>query len=142
MTPRAEPLALTTGQLVAEGGQGLVRGQGAGRRVVLRPGRAVARTRTRRRLGGRCGGLARLALFLGLGAGLLDLTAVRLEAGAGLGVLPLPLLALRLVAGEPVAALRVEAVGVHVVALVIVGRGHAVERRVELLADGLADRAL
>src|SRR5690242_14345206 len=108
------------GQLVAEGGQGLVGGQGAGRGVVVLAGRAVAAARgARRRLGGR-GGVARLALFLGLGAGLLDLAAVRLEAGAGLGVLPLPLFALGLVAGEPVAALRVEALGVQVVALVVV----------------------
>ena len=83
-----------------------------------------------------------VALFLGLGAGLLDLAAVRLEAGAGLGVLPLPLLALRVVARQPLAGLRVEALGVLVVARLVVGGGHAVEGRVELVAGGLADRAL
>src|SRR5689334_4417484 len=74
------PSALA-GQLVAEGGQGFVGGQGAGRGVVVLAGRAVAAARAAgRRLGGR-GGVARLALFLGLGAGLLDLAAVCLEAG-------------------------------------------------------------
>src|SRR6185437_397429 len=131
------------GQLVAEGGQGLVGGQGAGRGVVVRACGAVAAAARAAggRLGGR-GGVARLALFLGLGAGFLDLATVCLEAGAGLGVLPLPLLALGLVAGEPVAALRVEAFGVQVVALVVVGRGHAVERRVELVARHLAGHTL
>src|SRR5262249_14832360 len=46
------------------------------------------------------------------------------------------------VALEPVAALGVEAIGVQVVALVVVGRGHAVERRVELVARRLGGHAL
>ena len=69
---------------------------------------------------------------LGLGlAGLLDLLAVRLPAGVGLGVLPLPLLALLLVALEPLVRLGVEALGVLVVALLVVLGRHAVQRGVE-----------
>src|ERR1700729_3680210 len=67
---------------------------------------------------------------------------MRLEPGPGLGVLVLPLLALLLVTRQPFARLRVEAVGVLVVALLVVGGRHAVQGRVEVVADGLADRAL
>src|SRR5690606_4407411 len=76
------------------------------------------------------GGLASLDLgLLGLGL-LLD---VGLPAGVSLGVLLFPLGALLVVALEPLARLGVEAVGVDVVALLVVGGGHAVERRVELV---------
>src|SRR6266568_4219434 len=82
-------------------------------------------------------------LFLvGLGAGLLHLLAVRLEPGTRLGVLVLPLLALLLVAGQPLPGLRVEALRVLVVALLVVGGWHAVQGRVEVVADRLADGAL
>src|SRR6185437_11920034 len=77
--------------------------------------------------------------LLGLGPGLLDLAPVRLEASPRLGVLVLPLLALPLEALQPLARLRVEAVGVLVVALLVVGGRHAVQGRVEVVADGLAD---
>src|SRR3712207_5231014 len=57
-----------------------------------------------------------------------------------LGVLPLPGLAGLVVALEPLAGLRVEALGVDVVALLVVRGGHAVGGRVELLL--VADDAL
>src|SRR4029453_2175129 len=72
----------------------------------------------------------------GLGVGLLggrDLLAVRLEAGLRLGVLLLPLLALGVEALAPFAGVGVGALGVEVVALGVVGGGHAVGGRVELL---------
>ncbi len=65
-------------------------------------------------------------------AGLDDLGLVLLEALLRLGVLGLPDLALSLEALEPVVGLGVEALGVDVVALVVVGRSHAVQGRVEL----------
>src|SRR5690606_10040732 len=61
---------------------------------------------------------------------------VGLPAGVRLGVLLLPGRALLLEALAPLARLGVEALGVDVVALLVVGRGHAVERRVELLDVG------
>ena len=67
-----------------------------------------------------------------VGRGLLDLGAVGLPAGVGVGVLLLPLLALSLEALEPLVGLGVEALGVLVVALLVVLGGHAVQRRVEL----------
>src|SRR3954470_16250767 len=67
--------------------------------------------------------------------GLLDLLLVGLPARVGLGVLPLPLLTLLVEALEPLAGLRVEALRVDVVALVVVRRRHAVERRVEVVRD-------
>ena len=140
----AERLALSAGQLLAERGQGLVGGQGAGRGAGLGR-RAAGPRRARRGLDGgdaALGDLAALRRLFGLGAGLLDLLAVRLEASAGLGVLPLPLLTLRVEAGQPVARLGVEALRVQVVPGLVVGRGHAVQGRVELVAGGLADRAL
>jgi hypothetical protein len=48
---------------------------------------------------------------------------MRLEARPCLGVLLLPLLALLLVTFEPLAGLGVEAVGVDVIALLVVGGG-------------------
>src|SRR5215469_2371933 len=145
---RKIPLALA-GELVAQSGQRFVRGQGSAggagfraRAAAAAAARAAAGCLAGGRLGrtGPLGGLG--ALFFCLGAGLLDLAAVRLEAGAGLGVLPLPLLTLRVVAWQPFARLRVETLRVLVVALVVVGGGHAVQGRVEVVADGLADRAL
>ncbi len=53
------------------------------------------------------------------------------------GILLLPLLTLRLEALEPFLVLGVEALGVLVVALVVVLRRHAVERGVEVLSHGL-----
>ena len=67
---------------------------------------------------------------------------MRLEPGPRLGVLPLPLFALGVVALEPLAGLGVEAVGVDVVALVVIGGRHAVQGRVEVVADRFPDRAL
>src|SRR5579859_3921077 len=124
---------LAAGQLVPQRGQRLVGGERTGRAGVLglrgvvafgvlRPG-AV--------------GAGRLAL-----AGFLDLAAVRLEPGPGLRVLPLPFLALLVVALEPLAGLGVEALGVDVLAVLVVGGRHPVQGRVELVAHGLADRAL
>src|SRR5260370_20140479 len=144
--PENRCLALA-GQLVAQGREGLVRGQratwlaGVGRGG--RGGRATAGTPAGAGAGGAAGrGRLSVAALLGLGPRLLDLAAVRLEARARLGVLALPLLALGLVARQPLAGLRVEALGVLVVAPVVVGRGHAVQGRVEVVADRLADRAL
>src|SRR5690606_20098030 len=115
--------ALAARELLAESRQGLVGGEGAtggaGLAALLALRLAVGR---RRRLAG-----------LGLGlAGLLDLPAVGLVALLGLGVLPLPLLTLLVEALEPLPGLRVEALGVDVVAVLVVGGGHAVERGVEL----------
>ncbi len=56
---------------------------------------------------------------------------MRLVAALGLGVLPLPLLALLLVARQPLPGLGVEAVGVDVVAVLVVAGLHAVLGRVE-----------
>src|SRR5690606_22318091 len=122
LTDVLEPvLALAARELLAEGRQGLVGGEGAAGR-----GRLALLLRLA------VGGGSRLAgLRLGL-AGLLDLLAVGLVARLGLGVLPLPLLTLLVEALEPLPGLRVEALGVDVVALLVVGGRHAVERRVEL----------
>src|SRR6516225_7656906 len=137
-------LALAPRQLVAQGRERLVRGERA-RRSVL-----VAAVAGRRRTAAAAGPpgfavlaatLAVLGLFLGL-ARLRDLAAVRLEAGPRLGVLALPLLALRVVPFQPLARVRVETLRVDVVALVVIGGGHAVQGRVEVVADRLADRAL
>src|SRR6266545_1102148 len=108
------------GELLAERLQGLV---GSERAL---DGSVVLRLRLR--------GVRRGLAGLDVGRlGLLDLLLVGLPARVGLGVLPLPLLALSVEALEPLARLRVEAVGVDVVALVVVRRRHAVERRVEVL---------
>src|SRR5271166_2942757 len=159
---------LAAGELLAESSQGLVRGQGTGRRRAWsRAGRD--RARCGRGLPGAAGagapaapggtgtavaaGRSRRAVLLGLAgqgsrfflvglAGLLDLPPVRLEPSPRLGVLVLPLLTLLLVAGQPFAGLRVEAFRVLVVALLVVGGRHAVQGRVEVVADRLADRAL
>ncbi|EGJ78183.1 putative 30S ribosomal protein S1 [Streptomyces sp. Tu6071] len=125
--------ALAAGQLLAQGRERLVRGEGA--RVVTGV-RGVRTTGAAAATAGARGGRSRLGalgsgLLVGL-AGLDDLGLVLLEAGLGLGVLALPLLALLLVPLEPVVGLGVEALGVDVVALVVVGRGHAVQGRVEL----------
>src|SRR6266568_3367206 len=152
-------LALAAGQLLAQGRQGLVGSQGAGGRGArgrarghrargagrARAARAAAATGTARGAVGRAAlaGLGRGAFFLlGLGPGFLHLTPVRLEPGSRLGVLVLPLFALLLVAGQPLAGLRVEALRVLVVALLVVGGRHAVQGRVEVVADRLADGAL
>src|SRR6476646_2114509 len=149
---------LTAGQLLAQGRQGLVGSQRAGGAGTRRRGRGdragraalagAARAGTTTAAGGAVGrtGIGDFAaghfFLVGLGPGLLHLAAVRLEPGARLGVLVLPLLALLLVAGQPLPGLRVEAVGVLVVALLVVGGRHAVQGRVEVVADGLADGAL
>src|SRR5690606_21260506 len=103
----------------------LVRREGALRLLRrLRGGGGLGRAGA---AGGRRGGLG------GSGAGALHLLGVRLPALAGLGVLPLPFLTLLLVAGQPLAGLRVEALRVDVVAVLVVGGGHAVQGRVEVL---------
>src|SRR5690625_53567 len=122
---------LAAGELLAQGGQGLVGGQGAAGGGLLGGCGLAAATAT----------AGVLFLFLhgrgigGVGLGrtrLLDLLAVRLEAGLRLGVVALPLVALNLEALEPLAALGVEALGVLVVALLVVVGGHAVQGRVEV----------
>src|SRR5580704_5457411 len=126
--------ALAAGQLVAQCGKRLVRGQGAG---PLRVGtrRAVV-----------LAGIALVTCLLGrgisLGACLDDLLLVRLIACPSLGVLPLPLLALAVEALEPLTGLRIEALGVEVVALVVVSGRHAVQGRVEVLAGDVRAAAL
>src|SRR5271169_1938026 len=159
---------LAAGELLAERGQGLVGGQGAGRRGArARAGRN--RSRRARGLPGTAGadaarapggtgtavaGRSRRAVLAGvIGrsrgplilvslAGFLHLPPVCLEPRARLGVLVLPLLTLLLVAGQPLAGLRVETLGVFVVALLVVGGRYAVQGRVEVVADRLADGAL
>src|SRR3954451_5871625 len=113
------------GELLAQRGERLVAGEGAAGVRVGRSVRGVGRRRLRR------------SLDLSLSCRR-DLLAVRLEARLRLGVLALPLLLLSLVPGKPVVGLRVEALGVDVVALVVVRRGHAVEGRVERVALRLA----
>src|SRR5690606_20197955 len=119
---------LVAGELLAERGERLVRGE-----------RALGRGVDDRRGGPRGGGpgsgvrvatLGRSRVSLG---GLGDLLAVRLPARVCLGVLRLPDLTLRLEALEPLVRLGVEALGVGVVALLVVLGSHAVERGVELL---------
>src|SRR6185437_8337499 len=121
------------------------RGDRAGRAGPARSARPAAAAAARGAVG-RAFAAADLdpqGLFLlGLGPGLLHLLAVRLEASPRLGVLVLPLLALPLEALQPLTRLRVEAVGVLVVALLVVRGRHAVQGRVEVVADGLADGAL
>ena len=120
---------LVARELVAQGLQGLVRGQRALGVVRLRRVRRqrVARLQRRGLIG-----LARLD----------DLLAVRLPARVGLGVLPLPFGALLLRAGLPLAGLRIEAVGTDVVAGLVERRGHAVQVRVELLAGHAVGRVI
>src|SRR5690606_15488306 len=117
-------LLAAAGELLPKRGQGLVGGQRAA--GALRAAAGAARGGTRVGVG-RGGGLG-----LG-GLGLLDLLAVRREAGLRHGVLARPLVALGLEALHPLAGLRVEALGVLVVPLLVVLGGHAVEGRVELL---------
>src|SRR3954452_11254402 len=118
------------GELLAERLQRLVGGQrAAGLLAGLGLVGPIGRTGCRRV--GR--GLAGLDLGL---LGLLLLLDVGLPAGVSLGVLVLPGRALLVVALEPLARLGVEAVGVDVVALLVVRRSHAVERRVELVDVG------
>src|SRR5680860_1287510 len=145
------------GELLAQRREGLVGGQGAlvlvdGRRVVAttggvgrrrglgcsvgRGGRTTSCTTsctTGSGTGSGTGGGAAGGVRLGL-VGVLDLLLVGLPAGVGPGVLPLPLLALGVEALEPLVGLGVEAVGVLVVALLVVLLRHAVHRRVEVLA--------
>src|SRR5204862_6761068 len=103
-----------------------------GERLVA--GQRAARAGGVARGGGLTAGVVAAGRGLRVGrAGVSDLLAVRLVARLGLGVLPLPLLARRLEALAPFAGLRVEALGVDVVALVVVAGGHAVGGRVERL---------
>src|SRR5213076_1712862 len=98
---------------------------GGVRAATTAAGTARGRNRTR--------SVAALGRSSGVGlAGLDDLLLVLLEAGLRLGVLGLPHLTLGFEALEPVVGLGVEALGVDVVALVVVRRGHAVQRRVEV----------
>src|SRR5690606_8281190 len=120
--PRRQPFGSVAGELLAKRGERLVRGEralgrGLGHRRGVRRGDVVAL------LGSRGVGLG------GLG----DLLAVRLPAGVSLRVRGLPRLALRLVALEPLVRLGVEALGVGVVAVLVVLGSHAVERGVELV---------
>src|SRR3954452_9587031 len=108
-------------ELLPQCGESLVRGERA------LDGLGLGAVRGGRRVG------ARLRLRL---ARVLDLLAVGLPARVGLGVLPLPLLALLLVPLEPGVVLRGEALGVLVVALLVVLGGHAVQARVEVRARG------
>src|SRR4051812_2112480 len=116
------------GELLPQGGERLVGGQraaGLGRRVRCRV-RAVR------------GGLAGLGRRLGVGLlRVLELLLVRLETLARSGVALLPGLAGLVVALEPFLRVGVEALGVDVVALVVVLGFHAVLRRVEgVLGEG------
>src|SRR5207244_3329485 len=101
-------LLLAAGQLLAERGERLVGGEGTAAAATFAALRLLGVVRLR-------------AGRLGLGATrLFDLLLVGVEAGAGLGVLPLPGLPLLVEALEPVAGLRVEALGVLVVPLLVV----------------------
>src|SRR5205814_4348132 len=93
-------------------------------------------------LAGLAVGAAALAV-IGLLGGLAclgHLAAVRLEPGARLRVLALPFLTLGVVPFQPLVGVRVEAIRIDVVALIVVGGGHAIQGRVEVVADRLADR--
>src|SRR6185437_9293844 len=100
--------------------------------------RAVGRRLRGRRAGGcRRRRARRSRAFLGARGcfGLLcldNLALVSLEARPCFGVLTLPLGLLLFVAWQPLVGLGVEALGVDVVALSVVVRRHAVERRVEV----------
>src|SRR3954454_8281989 len=120
------PLVVAAGQLAPQLGERLVAGQRATGR--LRRGLRGVRRRFR-------------GLDLG-GLSLLDLLLMRFPASLRGGVLRLPLGLLRLVARPPLAGLGVEALRVDVVARLVVLRRHAVLRRVEVVGDSLADRAL
>src|ERR1700683_5756815 len=128
------PLVLPARQLVPQRSQRLIRGKRAGGlclRLGWRPGSMLAAATTA------------VVASLGLGPPSLgDLRLVRLVPRPGLGVLLLPLLALLLVPLEPFLRLGVEALGIDVVALVVVGGRHAVQGRGEVLAGRLGDRAL
>src|SRR3954452_14939581 len=133
------------GELLAERGELGVAGEGATAALRLR---ALARVGVVARLGssvlarGPTGGVVGRRRLGGLGLlllGALQLGDVLLVARVGRLVLALPLLALRLVPLAPLAGVRVEALGVDVVAGVVVLGRHAVERRVEL---GLRGHAL
>src|SRR5437764_1505108 len=124
MKPAVTGSALAARQLVPQGRERLVRGERAGGGTAVATSAATA-ARTPR-AAGRVALVGSFAdrVFLGL-AGLGDLPPVRLEPRTGLGVLLLPLLALGLVPFEPLPRLGVEAIGVDVVALIVVGGGHA-----------------
>src|SRR5699024_3789306 len=86
------------------------------------------------------GGVAALTAGSSLfscGAVALDLSCVQTVATLGLGVASLPSLTLLVEALEPLVGLRVEALREDVVALLVVGVGHAVLGRVELLGEVL-----
>src|SRR6185437_14927573 len=114
-----------TGQLLPQRRQRFVRGQGA---VVLS---------SLRRIGGCLADLGSRLRIGPLGVG--ELLAVRVEPFTSGGVPLLPRLALAVVARQPFLAVRVEALGVDVVALVVVLGFHAVLRGVEVI---LGERAL
>src|SRR5665647_2300382 len=125
---------LVPGELLTQSGERLIRSQRAlsGRRVGRGRGRTV-RLRGRCTVRGVAGRLLRVGCSLGVSLdGLLDLNLVRLPASVSLGVLLLPLLALLLVTADPFVGLGVEALGVLVVAGLVVLGSHAVHRRVEL----------
>src|SRR5699024_6709560 len=127
--------SLPAGELRAQGGQLLVRGQRTAGRLGLLGllgGRADRRGGLRRVVGR--GGDRGL---LGGGATLLDLLGVQPVATLGLRVAVLPLLALLLEALEPLVGLGVEALGEDVVAGLVVAVGHAVLGRVEVLREVL-----
>src|SRR5262245_34553611 len=91
----------------------------------------------------RAASVAFVALFaFCLASCLGDLALMRLEPRAGLRVLALPLFALGVEALQPLARLRVEPIGVDVVALLVVRGRHAVQGRGEVLARDFADGAL
>src|SRR5215211_539053 len=118
-SPPPNAISGAAGQLLPEQCELLVAGQRA-RRGGLTAARGVV-------------GRRRLAAGLGLGiGGLGDLPLVLLEALVSAGVLPLPLLALLVEAFLPLLGLRVEALGIDVVAVLVVLGGHAVPGRVEL----------
>src|SRR5450759_3459342 len=124
---------LVPGELLTQSGERLIRSQRAlsGRRVGRGRGRTV-RLRGRCTVRGVAGLLLRVGCSLGVSLdGLLDLNLVRLPASVSLGVLLLPLLALLLVTADPFVGLGVEALGVLVVAGLVVLGSHAVHRRVE-----------
>src|ERR1035437_186216 len=125
---------LVPGELLTQSGERLIRSQRAlrGRRVGRGRGRTV-RLRGRCTVRGVAGRLLRVGCSLGVSLdGLLDLNLVRLPASVSLGELLLPLLALLLVTADPFVGLGVEALGVLVVAGLVVLGSHAVHRRVEL----------
>src|SRR5215467_3593349 len=137
-------MSALAGELVAERGERLVGSQGTTGRAVVATAGGGGGAPLAAPFAALGPGVAAVASLLigGLVTGLGDLAPVCLEPRPRLGVLLLPLLALGLIPLEPLAGLGVETLGVDVVALLVVLGGHAVERRVEVLAQRLAYRAL